>query len=175
MVKKLKQIALFTYYALFFMACSKDGDISPISVEGKWELQNISSNVEYQKDTPDIKSEDVSNKGLFFDFAADGFYTTNGAIELGNIRENGGKISSGKYEFSKGVLSLNYIDPDFRIPVTLYLKSKLSGSDLKLSLEKKELVKAFAEATNVDDTTKILIEYILGSIVKFDYSMTLKK
>jgi hypothetical protein len=177
MIKILEKITLLTFTTLFIMSCSKDGsgDVSPETVQGKWVLQNISSSVEYKSDSPETSSEDVSNQGLYFDFAADGTYTTNGAIELGNITDNNGTISTGNYEFSKGVLNLTYNDPDLGIPITLYLNSEISGNDMKLSLDKSDLVEAFAKTTGVDAFTQAILQIVLDEIIKFEYSMTLKK
>jgi hypothetical protein len=177
MKNNLRKLAILFLSAIFFMACSKDGskDISPESVIGKWILQNISSSVEFKNDTPENTNEDVTSQGLYFDFASDGTYTTNGAIELGDINENGGSLTTGNYEFSNSVLSLTYKDPDLGIPVTLYLNATISGNEMTLSLDKNDLVKAFAEATGVDAFTQAFLQIFLDEIVKFDYSMTLKK
>ena len=94
---------------------------------------------------------------------------------MGDINENGGSLTTGNYEFSNSVLSLTYKDPDLGIPVTLYLNATISGNEMTLSLDKNDLVKAFAEATGVDAFTQAFLQIFLDEIVKFDYSMTFKK
>lgn len=175
MKKKFLKYSLFVLTAAVFMSCSKDSDDVNPDISGKWFVQSVSTEIEYQNDDPESDSEDLSASGLYLDFDGNGNYTTNGAIELETIGDNNGQISAGTYTYSNGVIGLTYDDPDFEIPVTLFLHTNINGDTMTLNLTKSDLAESLSTTADLDDFTKIFIQLFLEEIVRFDYTMTLSK
>lgn len=182
MKKKLNRLFVLLLVARFAFSCSVDNSkqISPESVTGKWQIQTTDLNAAYVNGKSDISKEDVSANGFYLDFAADGTFTATsnaqiGVIALNKLNENGGAISSGKYEFIKGVLKLNYTDAYLGIPATLIFQAKVEDNSMTLFLDKNDLILAQTTTLGLSISSQGLVQTFLNGLVKFEYKMSLKR
>ena len=172
-----KSILFIGISSIFMAACSTKSmeEVSPETVSGRWQVQMINSTEETTSFPKETYSENVADQDLYLEFNADGTYTTNSDIELGEITKGNGAVSTGNYKFSNSRLELTYDDAGLGVPITIYFNTEINGSMLNLSLTKKELINAFADNTGLDAFSQTFIQVFLEDVVTFDFNLSLMK
>ncbi len=163
-----------TVISIISIACSKTEDISMNQLSGKWNLTNVSSKVELKDQSIDDSNKDVSSEQIYFEFDANGNYTTNAEISLvDNSLKKSASNSSNTYKISGDNFILTYTDAQLKQELTLYLNIvSLTTNQLELNISKTELLKSFEQSvTKLDPFTTALVNLYLDSILKFDFTL----
>lgn len=167
---------LFAITAFIFTACEKEKNVTPLNIEGKWMVDSSTSKVQFQGEEVDNSTEDLSNTGIYFDFAANGTYTTNAILGLGNINKGDGSIYSNEYAIVDGKVALTFDEADLKIPITLSFQPQISGDRMTIKLTRNQLVNDIADMSGkISGIAQGILEVLVSTIVDFEYTLELVK
>lgn len=172
---RLKIFALvITVFAL--VSCSsKEKDVEPIVLNGKYNLTRVNSEITFQDEQPEITDEDVSDQKIYFEFSSDGTYSTNASLGIANI-EKDNQVNSNTYLIENNILIIDIVEADLNVPFKLYLNMAEAENQLTLSLGQPDLLKSFdASVSGMDAFSKALVQVLISQIVDFSYSLELTK
>ncbi|MFT5884301.1 MAG: hypothetical protein ACI9IP_000756 [Arcticibacterium sp.] len=173
-----KSILFLGIVSLFLGACQTNSteDITPQTVSGRWNLQTVTLEEEVQGFPMENSNENVADQELYIEFNSDGTYTTNSDIELGKFSKGSGSAFTNKYEFENNILALTYDDALFQRPLSIYFITEINEeTTMNLRTTKKELTDAFADTIDLDLGSQALAQALLGSLVKFDFTLSFTK
>ncbi|MGR3812439.1 hypothetical protein [Jiulongibacter sp. NS-SX5] len=167
---------LLSLLALIIVSCSKKDDVEPITLDGRYDLKQVNSEVIIQDEEPEINDKDFSSEGIYFTFSADGTYTTNANVGIGNIEKSSSE-NKNTYEIENNILKLKITEADLNVPFILYFRmSESMTGTLTLSLNEKDLLTSFeASGADLDPFSQALLQVLISQITTINYSLELTK
>ena len=130
---KTKVLFLISFLALSIISCEKDDSVSTSSLEGKYTLKTVDLKTQFTGEAEDKSVEDVSSQGMYYNFEANGNYTTNAFWAIGEINKDT-KVNSGTYSIKGEVLTIKDIDADLGKELNQKMQIKTNKELLKVLL-----------------------------------------
>lgn len=173
-----KYLVLILTITILF-SCSKDEDpiIDPsASVSGEWNVTTVKTTIQNKGTDAETNELDLSSEAVFFNFKADGTYTTNAKISLSSVSKSSQEYN-GNYTFSNNQIKLDYFLEDFNINVNFTFKvNELNNTNLTLILDEGSLLSAFNESIGtLSGANQIVARLLIDNIVDFESEIKLTK
>jgi hypothetical protein len=171
-----KQIFIFfAVLGLGISSCSKKDEVIPSTLEGTYNLENISLKSKVADQAAENENENVSAQKMYYTFNSDGTYKTNASWSIGEINSSG-TVSTGKYTINGNKLNITYQDGDLRKEITQTMQIKTnSDSQLVLFIDFDELKTSLkAAAGGLDTLTAAFLEIFLSQMIQLEYTLTFK-
>ncbi len=171
---------LFKLYSIlvfgFLTSCSKNEEITPISIEGKWKLNTINYKIKTNDSPLDNTQQNFSSKNLILDLKTDGTYTINAKFSLAELEESN-ETTKGAYSLSGNKVVLTYFDESLSSNVNINFDVKSSSdNNLVFNLSKEGLFKTIDDVIDkADALTATLMKLFQNSIIEYDVSYNFEK
>ncbi len=172
---KLPKLLPFLCILIFFTACKKEENVSPLNIEGKWTASSYTSKIKIEGKEENT-TEDLGASNIYFDFLADGTYKTNAQLKIAEIAAGDGTVYTQEYSVNNKKLQLTFTDGDLGVPLTLTFTPTIRDNEMVLALNKKSLLEDIsAMAGTLGVFQEALLQLFGTQALELEYSITLMK